>query len=232
MISIKDLETTEKMTETYPIGRVVRTAFNTKDRLCLKRIVVNAVDSESNKRDSFALIKSFGKLSQAAVSSLKIKIGMAVKATVQLIKDYGLILQVDGVTDEDDLTGFVANEQLASSKTYKVGAQLTCVVLDVDTDKKIIELSERLVSDKAADQEKKLKENQKAIIEMNNEKYLVVTLKSNRSRIGVCILQDFCSINQAALYARYSIGDEIDVRLISDESRKDGDFLLMTPKTS
>ena len=31
------------------------------------------------------------------------------------------------------------------------------------------------------------------------------------------------------MYSRYSIGDEIDVRLIK-ESRKEGDFLLMTPK--
>ena len=69
---------------------------------------------------------------------------MQVQASVQLVKDYGLILAVEGLSDE--LTGFIANEQLASSKQYKIGAQLTCVVLDVDTDKKIIEVSERLVT--------------------------------------------------------------------------------------
>ena len=63
LISVKDLESTEKISETYPIGRVVRTAFNTASRLSLKRVVVNAVDGTSDKRDSLAIIKSFGKLS-------------------------------------------------------------------------------------------------------------------------------------------------------------------------
>jgi len=67
---------------------------------------------------------------------------------------------------------------------------------------------------------------------MNNEKYLVVTLKSDRSRIGVCILQNFNTVDITAQYQRYSIGDEIDVRLIEDSSRNKGDFLLMTPKQS
>ena len=50
-------------------------------------------------------------------------------------------------------------------------------------------MSERLVtSTDTAKKQKKLKENQKAVIEVNNERYLVVTLKSERSRIGACIL--------------------------------------------
>ena len=78
------------------------------------------------------------------MSSFKIKIGQQVKAEVQLVKDYGLILSVEGLSDE--LKGFIANEQLATGKQYKVGAQLTCVVLDVDTEHKIIEVSERLAT--------------------------------------------------------------------------------------
>ena len=41
----------------------------------------------------------------------------------------------------------------------------------------------------------KLKDNVKAIVEMNNERYLVVTLKNQRSTIGVCLLQDLNSVN-------------------------------------
>ena len=74
---------------------------------------------------------------------------MQVQASVQLVKDYGLILSIEDVSGE--FTGFMANEQLASSKQYKTGAQLTCVVLDVDTDKKIIELSERLTTSSTTD---------------------------------------------------------------------------------
>ena len=101
---------------------------------------------------------------------------MKVTAKVQLVKDYGLILSVDGFSN--DLTGFIANEQLASSKQYKIGASLSCIVLDVDTDKKIIELSERLSTDEESKEASKLKENLKSIVEMNNERYLVVTLKN------------------------------------------------------
>jgi hypothetical protein len=92
LVSMKDLESTEKISEIYPIGKVVRTAFNTAGRLSLKRVVVNAVDETSDKRDTLALVRSFGKLSQQAVSGLSVKIGMKVKATVQLVKSYGLIL--------------------------------------------------------------------------------------------------------------------------------------------
>ena len=68
--------------------------------------------------------------------------------------------------------------------------------MDVDTDKKIIELSERLTTDGATkDIQTKLKDNVKAIVEMNNERNLVVTLKNQRSTIGVCLLQDLNSVN-------------------------------------
>ena len=82
LVSMKDLERTEKISEIYPIGKIVRTAFNTAGRLSLKRVVVNAVDGTSEKRDSLALVRSFGKLSQQAVSGLSVNIGMKVKATV------------------------------------------------------------------------------------------------------------------------------------------------------
>ena len=128
------------------------------------------------------------------MSQLKVKLGMQVTAKVQLVKDYGLILSVDGF--QDDLTGFIANEQLATRKQYKIGTSISCIVLDVDTDKKIIELSERLTTDGATkDIQTKLKDNVKAIVEMNNERYLVVTLKNQRSTIGVCLLQDLNSVN-------------------------------------
>ena len=48
----------------------------------------------------------------------------------------------------------------------------------MDTDKKIIELSERLSTDEESKEPSKLKENLKSIVEMNNERYLVVTLKN------------------------------------------------------
>jgi len=53
-----------------------------------------------------------------------------------LVKDYGLIVKVD-----DTYTGFIVNEQRSQQKGYKVGQTLKATVLDVDHDKKIIDLS-------------------------------------------------------------------------------------------
>ena len=91
----------------------------------------------------------------------------------------------------------------------------------MDTDKKIIELSERLSTDEESKESSKLKENLKSIVEMNNERYLVVTLKNQRNKIGVCILQDFNTVNQADLYSKYSIGDDIDTQLLKESGKEE-----------
>lgn len=57
-----------------------------------------------------------------------------------MVKEYGLILKVD-----ETFTGFIVNEQKASDKQYKTQQSVSAVVLDVDYEKKIIDLSERLV---------------------------------------------------------------------------------------
>lgn len=76
---------------------------------------------------------------------------MKVKAKVQLVKDYGLIAALEG---HDDFTGFIVNEQKSSGKLYKVGSDLECIVLDIDTSKKIVDLSEKLAENKSSKQSK------------------------------------------------------------------------------
>ena len=70
-------------------------------------------------------------------------------AKVQLVKDYGLILALEGIVDQDgqQLTGFIVNEQKKSAKSTKPGQILSCIVLDIDAQKKIVDLSERLVEE-------------------------------------------------------------------------------------
>lgn len=110
------------------------------------------------------------------------------------MKDYGLIAQLDDC--EDGLTGFIVNEQKASvDKTYKAGkTSLDCIVLDIDNEKRIVDLSERLFTvEEESKVSKKSKDAiwggyQKAVVELNKEKYLVVTLKSDRTRVAVCLL--------------------------------------------
>ena len=65
---------------------------------------------------------------------------------MQLVKDYGLIIKIKSASDQH--TGFIVNEQKQKAeKAYKAGeTNLSCVVLDVDHEKKIVDLSERLYS--------------------------------------------------------------------------------------
>jgi translation initiation factor 2 alpha subunit (eIF-2alpha) len=60
---------------------------------------------------------------------------------VSLAKDYGNIVQVEKYTG---LTGFVLAEHLAKKAEYKEGQKMSCVVLDFDFEKEILDLSERL----------------------------------------------------------------------------------------
>jgi ribosomal protein S1 len=55
-----------------------------------------------------------------------------------------------------------------------------------------------------------------------------VSLKNDRSQIGVCILHGL-SPESEAVYRRYNIGDEIDVKVISF-SKKGGKFVLTQAK--
>ena len=81
------------------------------------------------------------------------------KAKIQLVKDYGLILQIEtNSSTEASMTGFIVNDQKANAeKPYKVGETLKdCVILDIDPEKKIVDLSERLAgSSKATVEESK-----------------------------------------------------------------------------
>lgn len=136
------------------------------------------------RKDKEVQSRALGQLTQAMLKYQSIKIGNRVKATVQLVKDYGLIVALDG----SDLTGFIVNEQKSTGKTYKVGTTLECVVLDIDTEKKIVDLSERLVESSEPTEKGKPKEIQKAFVELSKENYMIISMKSNRKIIGVCVL--------------------------------------------
>lgn len=81
------------------------------------------------------MLDQFGKLHESCFNQLKV--GQKVKATIQLVKEYGLIVQVkEGQSDlKNNFTGFIVNGQRQSDKTYKQGQDIKCVLLDVDNDK-------------------------------------------------------------------------------------------------
>jgi ribosomal protein S1 len=101
-----------------------------------------------------------------------------VVATVQLVKEYGLILKVS-----EDYTGFIINEQKKSGKTFKEGASIEGTLLDIDYDRKMLDLSERVIKDVKAGKDKS-----KAVVELTKDSYMIVSLKQNRQKFGVCLL--------------------------------------------
>ena len=144
LVAMRDITSPNVVTESYSIGQIVRTAPKKTGMLSLKRTVVCAADPQAIKRDSLTLISAFEKLHKSQESQGDLQIGGKCHGKVQLVKDYGLIIQIDG--SEDGLTGFIVNEQKASvDKTYKADkTKLDCIVLDIDAEKRIVDLSERL----------------------------------------------------------------------------------------
>lgn len=60
---------------------------------------------------------------------------------------------------------------------------------------------------------------------------MIVSMKSNRSQFGVCLLQK--SINDYNLqneYEKYHVGDEIDVALVPNTNETKSELLMMTLK--
>ena len=140
---------------------------------------------------------------------------MQVKAEVQLVKDYGIIAQIKIEGASDFKTGFILNDHKLAQK-YKPGQVISCRVLDIDATKKIVDLKE---IDKVTEASKEFKAGHKSkgIIELNKEGYLVVSLKSNRSVLGVCLNNNF---NQDAVKESFEIGEEIEVKA----NKKNGHF--------
>jgi translation initiation factor 2 alpha subunit (eIF-2alpha) len=66
---------------------------------------------------------------------------------VSLAKDYGNIVACEKYPN---LTGFVLSEHLIPSKEYKESQKMSCIVMDIDFEKELLDLSERLASEKAS----------------------------------------------------------------------------------
>lgn len=162
LVSLKDVSQADKAGENYPLGKLVRVGLNTKtSRLSLKRTVVESSDASVINRDQAALLQAFDKLAGYAIGSsdCTLKIGQKVQGKVQLVKDYGLITEIIG----SEMTGFIVNEQKhKADKVYKAGETLVeSIVLDIDFEKKIVDLSERLATPTDKEESKKSKKENK-----------------------------------------------------------------------
>lgn len=120
------------------------------------------------------------------LKEMGVKLGQEIDAQVQLVKDYGIITQIEG---ENVQTGFIINDHKGGQGKYKQGQALKCVILDVDPLKKIADLSEKTF--KKSDKDIIVGSSCKAIVELNKDSYLICSLKNNRKKFGICIMQNF-----------------------------------------
>jgi hypothetical protein len=64
-------------------------------------------DPNQAKKDREVQLKAMNKVSCQAMESFGVSVGMKIQATVQLVKEYGLILSIPSAPE---LTGFIVNE--------------------------------------------------------------------------------------------------------------------------
>lgn len=84
----------------------------------------------------------------------------------------------------EQYTGFIINELIKSDKKFKPGASVEATLLDIDCDKKMLDLSERVVIKDT----KSVKDKSKAVVELTKDSYMIVSLKSDRQKFGVVLL--------------------------------------------
>ena len=57
---------------------------------------------------------------------------------------------------------------------------MNCVVLDIDFEKELLDLSERLAAEKVSSTQLKVGAQYKATVELNKDDYLLVSFKQNK----------------------------------------------------
>lgn len=227
LVLVKDLETVQDFLTIYKVGKVVRAAKNKLDRLTLKQSVIYHMHrgAENEQKDREAQITSLFNQMKAQHASYNIKVGEKVQAQISLVKDYGNIV---GVEKYPGLTGFILTEHLVAKKEYKEGQKMSCVVLDIDFEKEILDLSEKLAekSDAKTAGTVKVAHQYRAVVELNKEDYLLISFKQSKGQIGILQMQSFNGDDSSNPNDKLQVGDEVDVRVIG---LNENSFILTTP---
>lgn len=150
----------------------MRTGKNKLGRLTLKQRVIYYGQPQLMAKDKELQITKYYEDFEKCLSHHDLKIGQKIEATVQLIKDYGLIL---ALPKYPNLTGFIMNEHKAG-KAYKENDKVSCVVLDIDFEKNIVDLSEKPKVSAKTDVKKG--QSMKGQVELSKEDYVIVSLKN------------------------------------------------------
>jgi len=62
LVSLRDITSPSTVTSSYSVGQIVRTCPKLTGKLSLKRVVINAAETQAAKRDQSALLSAFDKL--------------------------------------------------------------------------------------------------------------------------------------------------------------------------
>lgn len=68
--------------------------------------------------------------------------------------------------------------------------KLNCLVLDIDFEKEILDLSEKLAEKTTSNQTIKVGNQYKVTVELNKEDYLLVSFKQSKQSIGILMMQN------------------------------------------
>lgn len=68
--------------------------------------------------------------------------------------------------------------------------KLNCLVLDIDFEKEILDLSEKLAEKTTSNQTIKIGNQYKVTVELNKEDYLLVSFKQSKQSIGLLMMQN------------------------------------------
>lgn len=106
---------------------------------------------------------------------------------------------------------------------------MSCIVLDIDFEKELLDLSERLASEKISASKVKVGANFKVTVELNKDDYLLVSFKQSKQTIGVLMMQGLNNDQVPHPNSKYNMGDEIEVKVVSIA---ENGFILTVPAVS
>jgi hypothetical protein len=129
-------------------------------------------------------------------AEMGVKVGHNHGLSVKMAKDSYIL--VGSSSESQAVTGFVVEDHCSKEpQKYKAGEQVLCRVLDIDYEKKLADLSQVVSNHQNPPINSILKQSakypvneaEKAVVELNKESYLIVSLKKNRNMLGLVNLE-------------------------------------------
>ncbi|KAJ1569857.1 Protein RRP5 [Nowakowskiella sp. JEL0078] len=148
-------------------------------------------------------------------------IGKKVEGVINQIVPYGLIVGL-----QPKISGLVTSEQTKGTEEKKKGTKISAKVIDIDVEKKIIDLTMRpdLMKPSKAGEDSILSKNGNepidALVEVLKEDYLIVTLPAFGNTIAYAVSKTY-NCNKTTSFTRFRVGQKIRALITSIPSTTD-----------